>query len=39
MATLNPKVAFKIGGYVLGKWVLFITPDFASDGQKRSNLQ
>jgi hypothetical protein len=37
MATIDLKFGFEIDGYMLGKWVIFIARDFASDGQKCSN--
>jgi hypothetical protein len=39
MAAINLKVGSEINGYVLGKWVIFIARDFASDGQECSNIQ
>jgi hypothetical protein len=39
MATINLEVGFEIDEYVLGKWVISIARDFASDGQKCSNIQ
>jgi hypothetical protein len=39
MAALNKKVAFKTGGYVLIRWVIFFAPDFAADGEKCSGTE
>jgi hypothetical protein len=34
MATIDLKFSFEVNGYVLGKWVIFIARDLASDCQK-----